>query len=145
MKRIFLLAMAMFASSFCFAQVEVIADGRLQTLLEQHVTFNELSRVVPGYRIKLGGFTGAGSKKQAFDIKNDFTKRFPQVRIYVFFDEPNFTVMCGDYTSRLDAYGLYVQLKPIYSRAAIVKDWVNFPVLSQDDLSLPEYYEDEGE
>ena len=36
------------------AQVEVIADGRLQTILEQHIAFNEISRTAIGYRIKVG-------------------------------------------------------------------------------------------
>jgi len=127
------------------AQVEVIADGRLQTILEQHITFNEIARSSPGYRIKIGVFTGAGSKQNAFDLRDEIATAFPDLRAYVFFEEPNFTVKCGDYSSKLDAYGLYMHLKVLYPSAAIIRDYINFPVLSQDDLVIPEYYEEESE
>lgn len=125
------------------AQVEVIADGRLQTILEQHIAFNEISRTAIGYRIKVGVFTGAGSKQQAFDLRDEIINSFPDLRAYVFFEEPNFTVKCGDYLTKLDAFGPYLNLKAIFPSALIIRDYINFPVISKDDLVLPEYFEEE--
>jgi hypothetical protein len=127
------------------AQVEVIADGRLQTILEQHIVFNEISRTAPGFRIKVGVFTGVGSKQKAFTLRDEINQNFPQLRAYVFFDEPSFIVKCGDYQTKLDSFSDYLTLKAIYPNVAIIRDYINFPVLSKDDLTLPEYYEEETE
>lgn len=125
------------------AQVEVVADGRLQTILEQHIAFNEISRTTMGFRIKIGVFTGSGSKQQAFDLRDQIINSFPDLRAYVFFEEPNFTVKCGDYLTKLDAFGPYLKLKEIFPTALIIRDYINFPVLSKEDLVLPEYFEEE--
>ena len=125
------------------AQVEIIADGRLQTILEQHISFNEISRTAVGYRIKIGVFTGAGSKQRAFDLRDEIVKNFPDLRAYVFFEEPNFTVKCGDYLTKLDAFGPFLNLKTMFASASIIRDYINFPVLSKEDLVLPEYFEEE--
>ncbi|MCK9163604.1 MAG: hypothetical protein WCR29_07725 [Bacteroidales bacterium] len=145
MKKFIIFSILSMLAISSMAQVEVIADGRLQTILEQHITFNEIARSSPGYRIKIGVFTGAGSKQNAFDLRDEIATAFPDLRAYVFFEEPNFTVKCGDYSSKLDAYGLYMHLKVLYPSAAIIRDYINFPVLSQDDLVIPEYYEEESE
>lgn len=125
------------------AQVQIIADGRLQTILEQHIAFNEIARTALGYRIKVGVFTGVGSKQKAFDLRDEIAMIFPEQRAYVLFEEPNFTVKLGDFLTRLDAFGPYLSLKAIYPSVVIIRDYINFPVLSKDDLVLPEYYEEE--
>lgn len=145
MKRLILLSIFLIVGISTNAQVEVIADGRLQTLLEQHITFNEIVRTAPGFRIKIGVFTGPGSKQNAFDLRDEIIKNFPEIRAYVFFEEPNFTVKCGDYLTKLNAYGIFLKLKEIYPTATIIRDYINFPVLSKDDLIVPEYYEEETE
>lgn len=145
LKRLTLLLSILLVAMYSQAQTEVIADGRLQTILEQHITFNEISRTAPGFRIKVGVFTGAGSKQKAFDLRDEITNNFPSLRAYVFFDEPNFTIKCGDYLSKLDAFGVYLKLKDIFPSAIIIRDYINFPVLSKDDLVVPEYYEEETE
>ncbi|MBP1630248.1 MAG: Sporulation Domain-Containing Protein [Bacteroidetes bacterium] len=143
MKKILLL-LSIFFIGVCKvdAQIEVIADGRLQTIIEQHITYNEIARTVPGYRIRVGVFTGAGSKQKAFDLRDELISNFPNVRSYVFFDEPNFTVKCGDYLTKLDAFSFFNKIKGAYSSATLIRDYINFPVISNDDLVLPEYYEE---
>ncbi len=145
MKRLIIFSILFIGALSSIAQVEVIADGRLQTILEQHITFNEIARTSPGFRIKVGVFTGPGSKQSAFDLRDEIANNFPDLRAYVFFEEPNFTVKCGDYTSKLSAYGLYIKLKELYPSSVIIRDYINFPVLSKDDLVIPEYYEEESE
>ena len=98
--------------SFCFslksnAQVKIIADGRLQTILERHIEYNEMSRTLQGYRIKVNSFTGENAKAKAYALKDELTAAYPSTRTYVTFDEPNFVVKCGDFVTRLDAYNLF--------------------------------------
>lgn len=133
--------------SFCFslksnAQVKIIADGRLQTILERHVEYNEMSRTLQGYRIKVNSFTGENAKAKAYALKDELTAAYPSTRTYVTFDEPNFVVKCGDFVTRLDAYNLFKNIKPQISTAIIVRDWINNPVISEVDIEQPEYFEE---
>lgn len=135
------------AFSFCFsfkgnAQAKVIADGRLQTILERHIEYNEMSRTLQGYRIKVNSFTGANAKAKAYALKDELTAAYPSTRVYVTFDEPNFVVKCGDFITRLDAYNLFKLIKPQISTAIIVRDWINNPVISEIDIEQPEYFEE---
>ena len=94
------------------SQVKVIADGRLQTILERHIEYNEMSRTLQGYRVKVNSFTGTNAKAKAFALKDELMDIYPNTRAYVSFDEPNFIVKCGDFITRLEAYNLFKQIKP---------------------------------
>lgn len=144
----FLLSAIVFvAFAFCFslkgnAQAKVIADGRLQTILERHIEYNEMSRTLQGYRIKVNSFTGANAKAKAYALKDELTAAYPSTRVYVTFDEPNFVVKCGDFITRLDAYNLFKLIKPQINTAIIVRDWINNPVISEADIEQQEYFEE---
>jgi hypothetical protein len=142
-----LLACLIIVSSLCAfkttnAQVKVIADGRLQTILERHIEYNEMSRTLSGYRIKVNSFTGENAKAKAFALKEELSQTYPNIRSYVTFDEPNFVVKCGDFITRLDAYNIYKLIKPQIASALIIKDWINNPTISESDIETHEYFEE---
>lgn len=144
MKKI-LLVFACLVFGFAFnakSQVEVIADGRLQTILEQHVIYNQMARTFPGFRIKVAKFTGENARNKAFNLKEELIRVYPRQRAYVIFDEPDFVVKFGDFTTKLDAQGMLAKIKPQISTAVIVQDQINSPVISEDDLKQIEYFED---
>lgn len=127
------------------AQVEVVADGRLQTILEQHILYNSMSKTFAGYRIKVAKFTGDDAKEKSFELKQQLLEIFPSQRVYVVFDEPFFNVKMGDFLTRLDAFALLKQIKPQIPTAVIIQDYVNAPVVSEEDLQAPEYFEEDLE
>ncbi len=129
----------------CMAQVKILADGRLQTILERHIEYNEMSRTIMGYRIRVNTFTGENAKAKAFALKQEIMDTYPNTRAYVSFDEPNFIVKCGDYINRLDAYEMYLRLKDQINTAQIIRDWINNPIISEEDLKAPEYFEEDLE
>ena len=140
-----LLVFACLFLAFAFkakAQVEVIADGRLQTILEQHVIYNQMARTFPGFRIKVAKFTGDNARNKAFNLKEELTRVYRGQRAYVIFDEPDFVVKFGDFTTKLDAQGMLAKIKPQISTAVIVQDQINAPAISEDDLKQVEYFED---
>ena len=51
----------------------------------------------------------------------------------------------GDFLTRLDAYALYEDLRKQINTTQIIRDWINNPVLSEEDLHTPEYYEEDLE
>lgn len=127
------------------AQVEVIADGRLQTILEQHISFNQMARTFAGFRIKVAKFNGEDARNKAFNLKEELQRVYTKTRAYVIFDEPDFVVKFGDFTTKLEAQAMLVKIKPQISTAVIVPDQINSPVISQEDLHQVEYYEDDME
>ncbi|MDR0971112.1 MAG: hypothetical protein LBM25_01845 [Bacteroidales bacterium] len=131
-KQLFLFIVFLSSFSLTNAQVEVIADGKLQTILEQHILFNELSQTQPGYRIRVGFFSGEGAKQKAFSLREKINNELPSLKVYVLFEEPNFIVKCGDYKTKLDAYGTYIKLKRNFNGVTIIKDYV-FPTPIQED------------
>jgi hypothetical protein len=139
---ILFLLLSLFTCLQTNAQVKVVADGRLQTILERHIEYNEMSRSLQGYRIKVNSFTGANAKAKAFALKDELSEIYPSTRIYVSFDEPNFVVKCGDFITRLDAYNLFKHIKPQISSAIIIKDWINNPIISEQDIEQQEYFEE---
>lgn len=124
------------------SQVKVIADGRLQTILERHIEYNEMSRTLQGYRIKVNSFTGTNAKAKAFALKDELMDIYPNTRAYVSFDEPNFIVKCGDFITRLEAYNLFKQIKPQISSAIIIRDWINNPIILESEIEQQEYFEE---
>ena len=149
MNRIFKFSFTLVALLFGYqslqAQVEVIADGRLQTILEKHIDYNQMAKTTVGFRIKVATFTGDDAKAKAFNLKRQLLEAFPKQRAYVFFDEPNFNVKLGDYATRLDAYATYMQIKPQINTALIIQDYINSPIISEDEITNPEYFEEELE
>ncbi|MBO6118238.1 MAG: hypothetical protein J6P44_06840 [Bacteroidales bacterium] len=127
------------------AQTEVIADGRLQTILEKHVEYNRMAKTTKGFRVKAATFTGEGAKDKAFQLKKNLLQAFPEQRTYVVFDEPYFIVKTGDFPTRLDAYATFLQIKNQIPTALIVADYINAPVINEDDFTTPEYFEEELE
>ncbi len=148
MKSRFSLILLCWGILFCTkinAQVKIIADGRLQTILERHIEYNEMSRSIQGYRVRVNSFTGDNAKAKAFALKNDLQSKYPQMRVYVTFDEPNFIVKIGDFLTRLDAFSLYSDLRKQVNTTQIIRDWINNPVISEEDLHTPEYIEQDLE
>lgn len=148
MKPRFCFVLSVFCILFCTkvnAQVKILADGRLQTILERHIEYNEMSRSIQGYRVRVNSFTGDNAKAKAFALKKDLQSKYPQMRVYVTFDEPNFIVKIGDFLTRLDAFALYSDLRKQVNTTQIIRDWINNPVISEEDLHTPEYVEQDLE
>ncbi len=127
------------------AQVEVIADGRLQTILEKHVQYNRIAKTTKGFRIKVATYTSQGAKDKAFELKNSLLEAYPKQRSYVVFDEPYFIVKTGDFLTRLDAYALYLEIKELIPTALIVADYINLPIINEEEIDTPEYFEEDLE
>ncbi|MDR0789539.1 MAG: SPOR domain-containing protein [Bacteroidales bacterium] len=132
----------------CFtarSQVEIVADGRLQTILEQHTAYNSASKTIRGFRIKVATFTGQGAKNNAYSVQNKLQLLYPLERTYVTFDEPHFIVRYGDFLSRMEAHKYFQDIKALYPTAIIIPDLINLPPLSEEDLKQPEYFEPDEE
>lgn len=139
-----LLTILCLCSSATFAQrkghTEFTGDVSANQLVEKHIEFNERVKTVPGFRIQIASLSGNNSKNKAFELKENFLNTYPEMTAYLVFDEPNFKVKVGDFTTRLDAYVFLQKIKSVYP-GTIIKDNV-YPIrLNWDDL-VPESDED---
>lgn len=121
------------------AQVKVVGDVAVSRMVEKHVELNSKVKTIPGYRVQIASFSGVNSKNSAFDLRDRFNIDYPDVQVYIVFDEPNFKVKVGDFRSRLEAYAFLQQIKEFY-KGYIIKDNI-FP----EPPAVEEYAPDDGD
>lgn len=107
-------------------KIEITGDTKVSALVKKHIEFNEQIKTVPGYRVQIAALSGANSRNQAFELKGQFKNDFPEVEAYIVFNEPNFRIKVGDFTSKLDAYVFMKKIKDKYP-GTIVRDNV-YPI-----------------
>ena len=117
--------------------VQVTGDTKVSNLVEKHIEFNEKAKTVPGYRLLVASLSGVNSKSQAFAKKKQFLEKYPDIPVYVVFEEPNFKIKVGDFVSRLDAYYFQQKIKADYPSCTITKDNV-YPIRWNPEDLLPE-------
>ena len=103
------------------AQVRVVGDVAVEQMVAKHVELNNKSKTIPGYRVQIASFSGTSSKANAFDLRDRFSADYPEVQVYIVFDEPNFKVKVGDFRTRLEAYACLQKIKEFY-KGYITKD-----------------------
>ncbi|MBR4505511.1 MAG: SPOR domain-containing protein [Bacteroidales bacterium] len=121
------------------AQVRITGDVAVTRMVEKHVELNSKVKTIPGYRVQIASFAGVNSKNSAFDLRDRFNVDYPDMPVYIVFDEPNFKVKVGDFRSRLEAYAYLQQIKEFY-KGYIIKDNI-FP----EPPAVEEYAPDDGD
>lgn len=105
-------------------KIEITGDARVSRMVEKHVAFNDAVNTIPGYRIQIGSLSGSNSKQQAFVMKDRFKTSYPNVEVYIIFDEPNFKIKVGDFRTRLEAFAFLQEIRNSYP-GHIVQDQIN--------------------
>ncbi len=82
-----------------------------------------------GYRVQI--YNG-NDRVKANEIKVDFIRRFPGVRTYLTYVQPQFRVKVGDFRTRGDAAKLFEQTSAIYNACMIVPDIVVINTMKDD-------------
>ncbi len=147
MKKILLLSLTLFFSLGIFAQettknfadltyfqdtlgascvsgtgnVTITQDTRLEQLMTNYArAFKRQHQTV--WRVQIYFGTGRSGRAHAQSIKNNFESSHPGTSAYLIFEEPYFKVRVGNYSTRLDAERLKIQLSEDYSSLFIVED-----------------------
>jgi hypothetical protein len=106
-------------------KIELIQDQKVKALVQKHSEINA-SAPVKGYRVKI--HFGA-DKARAKEVKAKFIARFPEVKAYEKYDQPNFNIRVGDFRTKLDAYRFLKEVQPEFPSAFIVQDEIELPSL----------------
>lgn len=117
-----------------FAQqgkVEVIADDRIDLLIDKHKYLNRHQAVLDGWRVQIFFDAGTLSKRKATDVLNRFTVRYPGTQAYLSFKEPYYRIRVGDFRTRIEAEGFLKKIKGDYPNAFAVREMIYPPPLSR--------------
>ncbi|MBS1590330.1 MAG: SPOR domain-containing protein [Bacteroidetes bacterium] len=82
-----------------------------------------------GYRVQI--YNGSDRHK-ANAAKVDFIRRFPSIRSYITYIQPQFRVKVGDFRSRSEAQKFMSQLSGIYSPLMVVPDIIEINTFKND-------------
>lgn len=132
MRRYFLLFMIILAGIYTNAQegsVEVIADERIDLLIDKHRYLNRHQSTLEGWRIQIFFDSGANSKRRATEAQRRFSDRYAATKAYLSFKEPYYRVRVGDFRSRLEAEGFLNNIRNDYPNAFTVSDMIDPPPL----------------
>ncbi len=100
-------------------------DSLVKVLIKRHIALCQAKKTIPGYRIQL--YFGP-DRNEAMKVKEDFEKTNKELTAHLSYQQPNFKIRVGDYTSRLEALRSLKDIHYIFSSAFLVKDDVNLPV-----------------
>ncbi len=104
--------------------VRILQDYRIDDLLKIDRAENSELPGFQGYRIQI--FSGGGrDREKAFSIREDLQERFPNERVYVKYQAPDFRVRIGNFRNKFEAMQLYKQCVRIYPYCYLVKDQIN--------------------
>src|SRR3990167_5165369 len=82
--------------------VPVISDPRLDLLLQRHIAGSESNHKIRGYRVQLAS---GMERKVVMDMKARVLSRYPDLKIYVLYQQPYFKLRTGNYRTIWEAKG----------------------------------------
>lgn len=110
--------------------VVVHADPRLSMLIKKYRNA-QLGVIGSGRGFRVQIYNG-NDRAKAMEIKIDFMRRFPNVRTYLTYVQPQFRVKVGDFRSRPEAHAMYEQVSELYNPSMIVPDIIVINNLKDD-------------
>ncbi|MBC7865852.1 MAG: hypothetical protein IAF38_22955 [Bacteroidia bacterium] len=104
----------------CKAQTSDQNELKLKQLKEKKIEFHKKTDgEYDGFRVKIHIGT---DKEKARAVKSAFLKRFGDTPAYEKYLQPNFTIMVGDFRTKMEAYACYRRIKGDFPSAFIIKD-----------------------
>lgn len=132
-------------SPFAFAQDEEVvmedtvasgvvihADPRLEILMASNAKAKKAYATTPGKTAKVirsgRGFRvqiyNGNNKSMAINKKVDFMRRYPNVKTYMTYTQPQFRVKVGDFQTRKDAQAFMSEIRSLFPTSMIVPDYI---------------------
>ena len=128
--RCILFLLFLFYSGFSFAAeindtIIVSKDARLDILSEKQGEINRSSaRITKGYRLQV---ITTRQREDAFQVKAELLKRFPDQKAYTIYQSPYFKIRFGNFIDRNEAEKYKKILSGIYSQGIyVVSDMIEY-------------------
>lgn len=108
------------------SSVQVFADKRMDLLTNKPQAVvekkNNKPQVIKGYRIQV--YYGT-SRQEAANAKMLFMKKYPKVRSYLTYNNPQYRLKVGDFKSRAEADAFADGLRGMFKTVMIVSENIN--------------------
>jgi hypothetical protein len=69
----------------------------------------------------------AQNRAEAYSAQQRFNQKFPELRTYITYREPNFRVRAGDFRTRLEATKYLQQIRSVFPTLFIISEKINPP------------------
>lgn len=110
--------------------VTLHADPRLDVVVKKYRNV-QLGVIRSGHGFRVQIYNG-NDRIKANQVRVDFIRRYPQVRTYLSYVQPQFRVKVGDFRTRAEAQKVYDELTGIYNPCMIVPDIIVINTMNDD-------------
>jgi len=101
-----------------------VHDSLVKVLVNRHTAISQAKGTMHGYRVQI--YFGP-QRNSANEVKDDFSKLYADIPAYLSYQQPNFKIRVGNFTTRLEALKFLKEIQPYFSTAFIVEDEVMLP------------------
>lgn len=138
----FLLLCAFSSLAQTRGKIEEIKDPRIDTLMSRRLQIAKPVRgsnntSTPAAFISSNGFRvqffSGSNRADAYNAQARFNRKYPDLRTYIVYLEPNFKVRAGDFRTRMEANKLLEALRPMFTGLFIISEKINPPKLDNND------------
>ncbi len=102
-------------------QILLTSDSRFPNIVKGYINFLQ-NRPIKGWRVQIYFGTGHAARVEIEKIRQRFHSEYPDIPIYILFEQPYFKVRVGNFYSRRDAAKFLFLIKPEYPKAFLTED-----------------------
>lgn len=118
-------------------------DSRIEKLMKKQRDVYAANNTMSGYRVQIFMEIGNEAIRHAEAMKRSFSEAFPELPVYLSYDQPYYRLRVGDFRNRVEAEKYMRLIKPKFNLAFVTADIIN-PPRALPEVTLEEEIE-EGE
>ena len=103
-------------------------DSRIVRLMQKQRDVYAASSTMSGFRVQIFMEIGNEAVDHANVVKKEFEEQYPELPIYLSYEQPYYRLRVGDFRNRVEAEKYLRILKPQYGVAFVTADIINPPV-----------------
>lgn len=113
-------------------------DSRVERLMKRQREVYAESPTRNGYRVQIFMEIGNEAIAHAEAMKKQFTEQFPELPVYLSYEQPYYRLRVGDFRNRVEAAKYLRLIKPEFNLAFVTADVINPPTKVVIDEELPD-------
>ena len=113
-----------------FAQkgsLRVHQDSRVDRLIRRQKDVYAVSNTMNGFRIQIFMEIGNDAVDHAESMKYSFMRAFPEIPVYLSYEQPYYRLRVGDFRNRVEAEKYLRLIKPKFGLAFVTAEEINPP------------------
>lgn len=106
-------------------------DSRIDRLMQKQREVYAANSTMSGFRVQIFMEIGNEAVDHANVVKKEFEEQYPELPIYLSYEQPYYRLRVGDFRNRVEAEKYLRILKPQYGVAFVTADIINPPARIQ--------------